>query len=163
MTECDFEKVSLKFRNLINIESYFDYILLDFENFTKKYGSYGWSFNNYFEVRFEESIDVLRVIQDFNILKENCLLIPIDFQRKVFRIESKDIKSFIHDKDIDTKNFILLNEGNQWGLIKNQYNKLIGIGSYAVKHMKRNCYLTFGGIKILYSLTDEKKTVTNKL
>ncbi len=55
------------------------------------------------------------------------------------------------DNNLKTNDFIILHQGNKWVLVKDQHNKLIGIGSFIIKKMNQNCYMSFGGRKIMHT------------
>ncbi len=82
----DFEeqiKVRLKLNKLLQLDVYYDHILMDYEEFMQKYDYYGWGFTNFFEVRFPSDINVIDIIQDFYIWEEEAYLLPIQQERSI--------------------------------------------------------------------------------
>lgn len=137
----NYEEVKTKFKKLIDLDNYYDYLLLSDEDFVNKYKHLGWTFtSDYFEVRFDKKIDVINIIQNFNSLDDECLLMPINSDKKTFKVKTKNLKSFLVENDLNQNDFILLNEKPRWILVKNKFNKLIGLDSFIKKRMKKNWF-----------------------
>lgn len=74
-TNENFDEVKVRYGKLLNFDVYFDYILLSFDEFLEKYGSYGWGGTNYSEIRFENDINVIQEIERFNIWSDEFLAV----------------------------------------------------------------------------------------
>lgn len=152
-----YETIKIRFSKLIDLDRYFDYVLLDSEDFMTKHGYYGWAFSNYFAVRLTKEVDALRTIQNFINWKKELIIMPIDAEKRIYKVSAENIYSFILDNDLNTDDFIIFHQGTKWILVKNKYNVLTGIGSYIVKRMEKNCFMTFGGDKVMYRVPNARQ------
>lgn len=153
----NYEEVKNSFNKFIDLDIYFDHILLDYDDFLKKYGRVGFSFVNFFEVRLAKEIDALETIQDFITWQKDLLIIPLNSNKTVYKVASNNIQSFIIDNNLNTDDFIILHQGNKWVLVKDQHNKLIGIGHFIIKKMAENCFMSFGGHKVMHTTSSGLK------
>ena len=111
-----YEEIKVKFQKLINLDGYFDYILLDSEDFMEKFEYYGWSFSNYFEIRFEADVDALSEIQNFINWKKDLIIIPIEPSKKAHKVNSENINSYFQENNLNTEDFIIFHEGTKYSV-----------------------------------------------
>jgi hypothetical protein len=149
------ERIEKKINKCFDLDTYFDYCLLSGDAFTTKKGSFGYSFSNFFEIRFEVEAEIIPQIELFLADEATYYVIPVAFEKAIFEIESGKMTAFFLENKINTDDFILFDKKMNWALVKNKYRKLIGIGNFIHKKMKKQVHVRFGNARIMYSISDK--------
>ena len=137
-----YQTTKATFEKLFDLDEYFDHILLDSDAFMEKYHYCGWSFPQRIEVRFPPEVDVLTIIQEFISEETGLIMIPVTPQRVAYHIEGEHLPAIFQENELPTADFLIFHLKHRWVLVKNKFNKLIGVGPYITKRIKKNCYLT---------------------
>lgn len=142
-------RVKARLNKLLQLDVYYDFILMTYDDFVQKYNSYGFGFINFYEIEFSNYLNITNIIQDFHFRGEDVYLLPIDREKSVHAIEVKDLNNYLSEQGINADNFVVLDKDMKWALVKNKQNKLIGIGSFSRKRIKKNWSLRFVDKRII--------------
>jgi hypothetical protein len=148
------EKVLSKVSRHLNISHYYDIHELSDEQFTDKYGYWGIGQQNFLEVRFYPETNGLIQLKKLVSQDDEYFILPIDKDRKIFRDKISQIDQLFTDHR--SAHVIISDIKFNWLVIKNEFNKLIGMGEQIKKKMGKKIHLSFDNEKIMYSTTDEK-------
>jgi len=143
----------------LNIREYYDIHELTGEEFTEKCGHWGIGQKNFIEIRFYPETNGLIQLKKLLSRDDEHLILPIDKSRKIFRGEISVIDQLFND---DKKAQVIVADIKfNWILIKNEFNKIIGIGNQIKKRMKKKIQMCFDNERIMYSSTDSKEGEEN--
>lgn len=148
------DKVLSKAKRHLNISCYYDIHELSFDEFMDKYGHWGNGQRNFFEVRFYPETDGLAQLMKLLLQDEEYFILPVDKDRKIFRDKISRLDQLFADHR--KAHVIILDAKFNWLIIKNNFNKLIGIGDQIQKRMKKKIHMSFDNERIMYSITDAK-------
>jgi hypothetical protein len=133
----------------MNIIHYYDIHELTDAEFTEKYGYWGIGQQNFLEVRFYPETNVLMQLTKILSANEEYFILPIDNQRRIFKDKINLLDNLFTDH---LSAHVIIADGKfNWILIKNEFNKLIGIGSQIKKRMAKKIHMTFDKEKIMHS------------
>jgi hypothetical protein len=148
------DKVLSKITRHLNISHYYDIHELSDEQFTDKYGYWGVGQENFLEVRFYPETNGLTQLKKLLSQEDEYFILPIDKDRKIFKDKISHIDTLFNDHR--QAHVIILDIKFNWLVIKNEFNKLIGMGDQIKKKMAKKIHMSFDSERIMYSTTDEK-------
>ncbi len=153
--EIEKERILSKISKRINIQEYYDIHALTSDEFMEKYGYWGIGYHNHIEIRFYKGTNTLLQLKKLVEPNQQYYFLPIEEERRIYKIDISSLND-IHRNDPLESHFIIADEKLNWIIIKNNFNKLIGIGDYIKKRMKKMVHLSFDNVKIMYCNYDEK-------
>ncbi len=157
-------KILKKLNSFFNYESYSDNILLTTELLLAKYGGFGFTFKDFFTIRFEIDQDYLKDIESFlisNKIKQYYFL-PIRSKDEIYLIEENNLCEFSENNNLDLRDFILLDKKFNWVLVIDEHRKLNGLGKSIIKKINKNIFTSFGKSKIMYVWNGINHTIEMK-
>jgi hypothetical protein len=150
------DKVLGKFGRHLNISHYYDIHELSGEAFKDKYGSWGIGQQNFLEIRFYPETNGLVQLKKLLSQDEEYFILPIDKSRKIFRDKISLVDELFSDHQ--QAHVIISDIKFNWIVIKNEFNKLIGMGDQIKKKIEKKIHMSFDSERIMYSLTDDKES-----
>ena len=147
-------------RPLIDIAKYHKMHTLSFEAFLEKHGHWGFSFGDALEIRFPKGVDVLTQMSKLLDPGADYFFFPMGLEKEVFSGKWEHVKQYCSSTP-EISHFILADQALTWILVKEEFNKLIGVGG-AIKEkiaskMHRNPRLCFDDAEIMYHLSPVKE------
>jgi hypothetical protein len=148
-------KILNKASKHLNIIHYYDYHELSSDDFSDKYGHWGIGQRNFREIRFYPETNALIQLKKLLSPEEEYFILPIESHRKIFKDKIKILDNLFNDH---SKAHVIIADRNlNWILIKNGFNKIIGIGDQIKRRIEKNIYMVFDKERIMYSLSDLKE------
>ena len=149
-------RILKKLTNFLHINVYYDLHELSSDKFMEKYGYWGDSFNNHSELRFYNETNAISQLKKLLLPGVQYYFFPIDGKRTIHKIKPDELDAYYGDNHLKS-HFIIADNKLTWLIIKNDFNKLIGMGDFIKKRMGKMISLKFDGAKLMYSLTSKKK------
>ena len=81
--------------------------------------------------------------------------LPIDKERRIYK-DNIDFIDTLYFEDHLKAHIIIADDKLNWFLVKDNFNKLIGIGDYFKKRIKKMIHLKFDNEKLMHATYDEK-------
>jgi hypothetical protein len=148
-------KILDKISRHLNITQYYDYHELSTEDYSEKYSSRGMSQKNFREIRFFPETNVIVQIKKILSPEIQYFILPINNHRTIYKDKSEILDQLFPEHS--GAHVIIADCKFNWILIKNEFNKLIGIGDQIRKKIEKNTHLAFDNVRIMYSLADCKQ------
>lgn len=146
--ETEKERILAKISKRINIKEYYDIHELTSDEFMEKYGYWGIRLRNHIEIRFYKDTNVLLQIKKLVEPKLHYYFLPIEKERRIYKRAIDSLEGIL-SKDPLESHFIIADEKLTWVIIKDNYNRITGIGDFIKKRMKKMIHLSFDNIKIM--------------
>lgn len=144
-------RVLSKVKKYLNIDHYYDAHELSDNEFMDKYGYFGGVHpRDALEVRFYPETNVLTQMKKILSEEDGCFVLPIDSNRRIYRDKIAIIDELFADHW--KAHVIVMDVKFNWILIKNEFNKLIGVGNQIKKKMGKRIHMAFDKERIMYSL-----------
>ncbi|MCU0439004.1 MAG: hypothetical protein MUC49_13985 [Raineya sp.] len=153
--EIEKNRIIQKISKNIDIGEYYDIHNLTSEDFLKKYGYWGFSFRNFYEIRFYNDTNVLTQLKKLTTDGKQYYFLPIDKEQRIYK-DNIDFIDSLYPEDHLKAHIIIADEKLNWFLVKDGYNKLIGVGDYFKKRIKKMIHLKFDDERLMYADYDEK-------
>ena len=141
----------------IQVETYYDEILLTTDAFREKYGYIGGGFTNYFRTRFEADVDVLEVIAKFLTWEDKFYLLPITRAMEIYQFEPPELIKLIQQENLNSDDFIITGDRYHYALIKDKHRNLNGVGDFIRKRVKKQINLRFMDARVMLTTWDDLK------
>lgn len=156
------DKVLSKVARHLNISHYYDIHELSDEEFSDKHGYWGIGQQNFLEIRFFPETNGLAQLTRLLSQDDEYFILPIDKDRRIFRGGISLVDQLFTDHR--QAHVIVSDIKFNWIVIKNEFNKLIGMGDQIKKKMAKKIHMSFDSERIMYSTTDAKdgKEETNQ-
>jgi hypothetical protein len=148
------DKVLTKVARHLDINEYYDIHELSDEVFMEKYGHWGIGQQNFVEIRFYPETNGLGQLKKLLSQDDEYFILPIDRNRRVYKDKLSIVDELFNDHR--QAHVIVSDIKFNWVLIKNDFNKLIGMGDQMKKKIGKMIYMSFDNERIMYSLTDSK-------
>jgi hypothetical protein len=139
-----------------DIRYYYDHHELSDDEVSEKYGFYGLGQRNFFEIRFYPQTNALTQLQKLLSPETEYLILPIDNSRKIYKGKLDLLNELFASHDPAKVHVIIAETRYNWILIKNEFNKLIGMGNEIKKKIEKKIYMAFEGEKLMYWHSDKK-------
>jgi len=98
-------------------------------------------------VRFYEEPTIFQEIINF-LPEQEYYFAPIEKDaQNIYKFSREQLHEEL--KNIQVKDFIILEHKMTWALIYDKHRKLIALGGYIIKQMKKNTQLKFGDTRIM--------------
>jgi hypothetical protein len=149
------DKVLDKVGRHLDITEYYDIHELSDEAFMDKYGHWGIGQQNFVEIRFYPETNGLAQVKKLLSQDDEYYILPIDRGRKIYRSKIGMLDELF--KDYQQAHVIVSDLKFNWILIKNEFNKVIGIGDQMKRGIGKKIHMAFDNERIMYSLTDTKE------
>ena len=149
------DEILSKVTRYLNIRHYYDFHELSAEKTLDKYGYYGIEQQDFHEIRFFPKTNCLDQLKNLLLDEEEYIILPIDNTRKIYIDKISIIDQLF--KDHQKAHVLVADTKYNWILVKNNFNKLIGIGDPIKKKIRKKINLSFNKERIMYSLTDSKE------
>lgn len=119
-----------RLRYFLDIEYYSDMHRLEVDAVLEKYGHCGSAVNRQLEVRFRLQHDAFTAVREMLVPDQAYFFIPITMDLlELFAVTREEIDGYMNDHQHDPKlHFIVLHRQLKWVLIKNAFNKVMGLG-----------------------------------
>jgi hypothetical protein len=154
------KKVLDKVARHLNIFHYYDIHELSSEEFSDKYGYWGIPQENFFEIRFYPETNVLGQLKKLLSREDEYFFLPIESSRNIYKNKIDIIDQLFNDHA--KAHVIVVDPKFNWILIKNEFNKLIGMGDQIKRKIEKKTHMTFDNERIMYSATDSKQEEQRK-
>lgn len=145
---------------MIDIAEYYELHTLSFEAFLEKRGHWGFSFGDALEIRFPKGVDLSVQMAKLLDPVADYFFFPISLEKEVFTGKWEHVKQYCSSIP-EISHFILADQALTWILVKDEFNKLIGVGEAIqekiASKMHRNPRLCFDDTEILYHLSPKKQ------
>ena len=145
-------KVLSKVAKHLNIFHYYDINELSHEEFWDKHRYWGIEQQNFLEIRFYPETNVLVQLKKLLSREEEYFVLPIESDRNIYRDKIDIIDQLFNDHA--RAHFIVVDTKFNWILIKNEFNKLIGVGDQMKRKIQKKIHIAFDSERIMYSTTD---------
>jgi hypothetical protein len=144
-----------KINTFFDLERYLDFLFLTFDDFTEKYKGYGWSFRQFYCLRFEQTTTIFSEITQFLPPKDQYYFVVLQSNGiVVYQKRSEAIEVFLEENP-ENRNFLIIEPKMTWLLVYDKHRKLYGLGGFIKKKMKKNVTFCFGKTPIMFLNTDE--------
>lgn len=154
------EKILIKVAKHSDINEYYDIYELTFEKFMEKYGHWGIKQKNFVEIRFYPDTNGLDQLKKLLSEDKEYYIFPIDQSKKVYRDKISILDKLFYDHR--QAHVIVSDIKFNWILIKNNFNKVIGIGDQMKNKIGKKIHMTFDNERIMFSSTDSKDELERK-
>lgn len=151
------EKIWKKLARLLQIDPYFDGVLLSPDAFEKKYGYLGGDFTDFYQIRFEQDVEILQVLTSFLDWEDQYFLLPISPEREIYSFQPDGLASLIEKEGLNTADFLIVGDKYHYVLVKDKHRKLTGMGDFIRKRIKKQLNFRFLDARLMFATHDEGK------
>lgn len=131
------EKIFTRVRKLLNIKPYIDFNKLDFDELMEKYGHVGDGIHNATEVGFRTQHAAFAEVRKLLNTSSEYYFIPVTEGAETYNVTGLEINCYM-DEHVDNPgaHFIIVHPWFEWILLKDDFNKVIGLGDIIKGKMK---------------------------